>query len=88
MSTTQLTARQQEVLKWIKNFIETNGYPPTRSEVAKGMKFASSNAAQEHLAALERKNALTLVSGVARGIVLAKPKALASFMKSTEGVAS
>jgi repressor LexA len=65
-----LTPRQSEVLNWIKRFIATNQYPPTRSEIATGLGFKSPNAAQEHLLALEAKHAIRLTSGAARGIAI------------------
>ena len=67
---TKLTTRQEEVLNWIKRFIALHQYPPTRSEIAKGMGFSSANAAEEHLQALARKQAISLTRGVSRGIAI------------------
>ncbi|MEC9375780.1 MAG: transcriptional repressor LexA [Pseudomonadota bacterium] len=66
----QLTDRQTEVLNFIKNFIENSGMPPTRAEIAEELGFNSSNAAEEHLRALQRKGAIDLVPGTSRGIQL------------------
>lgn len=65
-----LTKRQEEVLDWIKAFIASNGYSPTRQEIADGMGFASVNASEVHIKALERKHAITVKRGVARSIVV------------------
>ena len=65
-----LTPRQTEVLNWIRRFISANQFPPTRSEIATGMGFKSANAAEDHLKALDRKGAIRLTSGAARGIAV------------------
>ncbi|HRD92082.1 transcriptional repressor LexA [Accumulibacter sp.] len=67
---TALTARQQEVLDFIRNTLEILGAPPTRAEIANAFGFASHNAAEEHLKALARKGIIVLEPGSARGIRL------------------
>ena len=67
-----LTTRQQEIFDFIKKEIEFNGYPPTRSEIAKVFGFKSPNAAEDHLKALKRKGVLNIVSGASRGISINK----------------
>jgi repressor LexA len=44
-----LTTRQSEIFEFIKKEIESNGYPPTRSEIAQVFGFKSPNAAEDHL---------------------------------------
>lgn len=51
----KLTPRQAEILAFIKQCLEDNGYPPTRAEIALKLGFKSPNAAEEHLKALARK---------------------------------
>ncbi len=65
-----LTARQQQILDFIREFIDTEGYPPTRAEIAKALGFRSANAAEDHLKALARKGAIKLQGGASRGIKL------------------
>ena len=65
-----LTAKQQEILTLIRQAIETTGLPPTRAEIAEAMDYSSHNAAEEHLRTLERKGAIEIVKGSARGIRL------------------
>jgi repressor LexA len=65
-----LTAKQQEILTLIRHAIETTGLPPTRAEIAEAMDYSSHNAAEEHLRMLERKGAIEIVKGSARGIRL------------------
>jgi repressor LexA len=66
----ELTPRQQRVLNFIRDFLEETGMPPTRAEIARDLGFKSANAAEEHLRALERKGAISLMAGTSRGIRL------------------
>lgn len=63
-----LTVRQQEILEFIRGFMEIEGFPPTRAEIAHALGFRSANAAEDHLKALERKGAIEILSGTSRGI--------------------
>jgi len=62
----QPTARQREILDFIRDSIEA-GFPPTRQEICTAFGFASPNAAEAHLRALAQKGLITLESS-ARGI--------------------
>lgn len=66
----KLTARQEEILNFIKDYMSETGFPPTRSEIAQKMGFRSPNAAEEHLRALARKGAIEMLPGTSRGIKL------------------
>ena len=66
----KLTARQEEILAYVKEYMHETGYPPTRSEIASKMGFKSPNAAEEHLRALARKGAIEVLPGTSRGIKL------------------
>ncbi len=63
-----LTDRQSEILRLIRDLTEVSGYPPTRAEIAERMGFASVNAAEQHLRALEKKGAIEISAGASRGI--------------------
>lgn len=63
-----LTDSQARVFNFIKDYINTSGFPPTRSEIADGLGFASANAAQEHLLSLQKKGAISLIPKVSRGL--------------------
>lgn len=65
-----LTARQNQVLLFIQEFMHEAGFPPTRAEIAKGLGFRSVNAAEDHLKALVRKEAIEILPGTSRGIRL------------------
>jgi repressor LexA len=64
----ELTERQSEILRLIRELTEVSGFPPTRAEIAERMGFRSVNAAEQHLRALERKGAIEISSGASRGI--------------------
>lgn len=62
-----LTARQKEVLEFIKKFKIEKGYSPTLTEI--GDFFGqTSKSAHDHIAALEKKNYIKKTSGKARTI--------------------
>src|SRR5664279_2266026 len=65
-----LTARQQQILDWIRAHLETTGMPPTRAEIAAGLGFRTASSAEDHLRALARKGALELTPGASRGMRL------------------
>ncbi|QTQ34250.1 transcriptional repressor LexA [Aromatoleum petrolei] len=67
-----LTARQSEILEFIRQTVESEGRPPTRAEVCSAFGFRSPNAAESHLRALAAKGAILLEEGRARGIRLAQ----------------
>ena len=71
-----LTARQQEILDFIRATVESEGRPPTRAEVCTAFGFRSPNAAETHLRALAAKGAILLEEGRARGIRLAEARGL------------
>lgn len=66
----ELTARQSEVLAYIREYMNDEGMPPTRAEIAKRLGFRSANASEDHLKALARKGAIELIPGSSRGIKL------------------
>ncbi|MFT5211589.1 MAG: repressor LexA [Flavobacterium sp.] len=66
----KLTARQTEVLEFIKSYMNETGYPPTRADIAQELGFKSANASEEHLKALARKGAIEMIPGTSRGIRL------------------
>ncbi|WP_312806334.1 LexA family transcriptional regulator [Atlantibacter hermannii] len=66
----KLTARQQEVLDLISDYIADHRFPPTIYELSGLMGCRSPNAANDHLRALQRKGAITITPGVSRGITI------------------
>lgn len=69
----KLTKRQKEILDFLSEFIERNGYSPSMEEIAEHFHFASLNAVFKHLGALESRGHLQRDSNRARSIQLAQP---------------
>jgi repressor LexA len=65
-----LTARQRQILDWIRSYLETTGMPPTRAEIAGGLGFSTPSSAEDHLQALARKGAIEMLPGASRGLRL------------------
>jgi repressor LexA len=65
-----LTPRQQQILDWIRGYLETTGMPPTRAEIANGLGFSTPSSAEDHLQALARKGAIEMLPGASRGLRL------------------
>src|SRR5450432_2758520 len=63
-----LTPRQAEILEAIREHIAEHHRPPSHPELARALGLASTNGVFKHLAALEKKGAIELAPGVARGI--------------------
>lgn len=67
----ELTEKQAEVFYFIKDFIETEGYPPSRAEMACEFEI-SQNAIQLRVKALVKKGALTFKQGKQRSTLPVK----------------
>jgi len=65
-----LTARQQQILDWIRGHLEATGMPPTRAEIATALGFSTPSSAEDHLRALEKKGVLEILAGTSRGLRL------------------
>jgi repressor LexA len=79
-----VTARQGEILDFIRTTLAESGAPPTREEIARAFGFRSLNAAEQHLQALAKKGMIDLLAGTSRGIrlkdtVLALQESAAAF---------
>ena len=70
MRGTALTARQREALELIRAHLREHGVPPSRLELATGMKLSNASAVDGHLNALVRKGWAHVMPGVDRGIRL------------------
>jgi repressor LexA len=72
----ELTPRQAQILRLIREHLSSRGYPPTRAEICRIMGFSSPNAAEEHLKALARKGAIEMAPGASRGLRLKEPQGI------------
>ncbi|MCX7556686.1 transcriptional repressor LexA [Xanthomonadaceae bacterium JHOS43] len=66
----QLTDTQHAILALIAERIQTEGLPPSQTEIARALGFRSVRAAQYHLEALEAAGAIERLPGRARGLRL------------------
>ena len=63
-----LYKRQRQIVEFISQFIQKNGYSPTLSEIAVAIGVSSLATVHEHLQALEKKNIIRKFDGAIRGI--------------------
>jgi len=70
-----LTPRQQEILRFIQDYGEREGFPPTITEIARAIGVSSAHGVREQLRALARKGAIELIPNAARGIRLLQTQA-------------
>jgi repressor LexA len=74
--------KQLEVLAFIRRFMAEHGFPPTRGEIAEGLKLKNRQGIDQHLRALQAKDAIDLIPGISRGIRLREQPSAASFNTS------
>ncbi len=65
-----LTKRQKEVLDFIANFVDENGYSPSFDEIAVGLRLASLATVHKHISALEAKGYLRRAHNQSRSLEL------------------
>jgi len=65
-----LLKRQVEVLKFLHDFIESHGYPPTLKEIVDGMDIKAVSTVHEHLQHLELKGYLKKKPHSIRGLMI------------------
>jgi repressor LexA len=70
-----LTKRQKEILDYITQFIDSEGYSPSMEEIAARFEFASLNAVYKHLEALSARGFLRRDPNRARSIELSSARA-------------
>jgi repressor LexA len=66
----ELTRRQREVLDFIYEFVEENGYPPTHEEIQFEVGLSSKSHVHFYLKALEREGHIERAPNIPRGIRL------------------
>lgn len=77
-----LYKRQRQIVDFIAQYIQRNGYSPTLREIADAIGVSSLATVHEHLQALERKHIIRKHEGSARGIELIDR----TFIKVSESV--
>ena len=71
-----LTKRQEEILKFIHDFIETNGFPPSYREIGTHFNISSTFGVKRHLDALIKKGFINIDSKSNRSIALTEASLL------------
>jgi repressor LexA len=70
MTQTDLTPRQQDILRLVRNFLADHGYPPTVRELCRLAKLKSPDTVQYHLDKLRAKGLLGSTEGKSRTLGL------------------
>lgn len=70
MEAAALTARQKEILEFLREFAANNGYAPSLREICARFSIKGPQNARKHLDALEKKGFIRRSSGVSRAIEL------------------
>ena len=65
-----LYKRQRQIVDYVAQYIQKNGFSPTLKEIAISLNVSSLATVHEHLQALERKNVIKRHEGTVRGIEL------------------
>ncbi|MEO8581704.1 MAG: transcriptional repressor LexA [Patescibacteria group bacterium] len=65
-----LYKRQRQIVDYLSQYIQKNGYSPTLQEIAKALGVSSLATVHEHLQALQRKKVIRKTDGAVRGIEL------------------
>lgn len=65
-----LYKRQRQIVDYIAQYIQKNGFSPTLKEIAEAINVSSLATVHEHLQALQRKNVIKKHEGTVRGIEL------------------
>jgi len=66
--TTELNEAQQRILRFITDFAQANGFPPTVSEIGKACGISSKGSVAFHLKVLEGKGFLKRLKTLSRGL--------------------
>lgn len=77
-----LYKRQRQIVDYIAQYIQKNGFSPTLKEIAAAMGVSSLATVHEHLQALERKNVIKRHEGTVRGIEMVDR----TFLRVTDSV--
>lgn len=68
-----LTRRQKQILDYIQDYLETNGFAPSFEEIARHFTFRSLATVHEHLTNLERKGYIHRTHNESRAIEVVPP---------------
>jgi repressor LexA len=74
LRTTELTARQKEVLDFVEDCQRRTGFCPSLQETAEHFGFKSPNSVRQHIRLIEQKGFLRRVRGRSRALVVVRPE--------------
>ena len=63
-----LSSRQDQILEYIRDFLDENGYPPTIRDIQSGCDISSTSVVDYNLNALREKGHLTRRADVSRSL--------------------
>src|SRR6202035_732315 len=69
-----VTRRQKEVLDFISNFVQRNGYSPSFEEIARGLSLKSLATVHKHITNLQKKGLLQRAHNRSRSIDVLPPR--------------
>ena len=81
-----LTKRQKQVLDFLAEFIENNGYSPSYEEIASALQLASLATVHKHISALEAKNYVKRSFNQSRSLEVS-PKYVAEYRRQRQTAA-
>jgi repressor LexA len=64
----KLTKKQHQIFRFITEFLQENGYPPSYREIGEAFKLSSTATVHEHIKNLERKGCLSNSPAIARSL--------------------
>jgi repressor LexA len=79
-----LYKRQRQILDFIKQYIEKNGYSPTLQQIAESIGVSSLATVHEHLSSMAKKGVIKKFEGAVRGIEVIGHKNQESIIKGVE----
>lgn len=68
-----LTAKQRQIVDYIKDYIEIHHYSPSLEEIRNHFCYSSISTIHDHLVALKKKQAIDFLKGCKRSITLKEP---------------
>ena len=69
-----LYKRQRQILDFINQYIQKNGFAPSLTEIASALGVSSLATVHEHLAAMAKKGVIKRFQGAVRGIEIVNPE--------------
>jgi len=82
-SPASLSPKQLAVLEFIQRFLAEHSFPPTRGEIAEGLRLRNRQGIDQHLRALAAKGVIELLPGISRGIRISEQASAAAAVSTS-----